>query len=106
MTLTAATQPGPEATASPNIETAEQRKERLLAFANELKELTPEELALIAQQHPQRNIPHIILMIGCSVGILELVEWVCQNHPDVVNLTASPDTMSLLQTIGIPYPSM
>ena len=90
----------------PENETPEARKQRLLDFANQLKQMTPEELALITQQHPQRNIPHIILMIGCSIGILELVEWVCQNHPDVVNLTASPDTMSILQAIGIPYSSM
>ena len=106
MTQEATPSPAPEAAASSNIETAEQRKERLLAFANEMKELTPEELALIAQQHPQRNIPHIILMIGCNIGSLELVEWACQNHPDVVNLSASPDTLSILQVMGIIYPSM
>jgi len=104
-TLTAAPPAAPEAAASPDTETEEQRNARLLEYAFAMKNLTPEEIGLIAQRHPQRNIPQIILMIACNIGNLELVEWICTNHPDVVSLTSSPDTLAILQAMGIGYPS-
>jgi hypothetical protein len=105
MTQEATSPPAPEAAASPNIETEEQRNARLLEYAFAMKNLTPEEIGSITQRHPQRNIPQIILMIACNIGNLELVEWICTNHPDVVPLTSSPDTLAILQAIGITYPS-
>jgi len=103
--LTAAPPPAPEAAASPDTETEEQRNALLLEYAFAMKNLTPEELALIAQQHPQRNIPQIILMIAVTIGNLELVQWICTNHPDVVPLPSSPVTMAISTSIGITYPA-
>ena len=105
MTQQAAPTAPSEATASPNIETEEQRNARLLEYAFAMKNLTPEEIGSITQRHPQRNIPQIILMIACNIGNLELVEWICTNHPEVVSITSSPDTLSVLQAMGITYPS-
>ena len=101
----AAPPPAPEAAASPDTETEAQRNARLLEYAFAMKNLTPEEIGSITQRHPQRNIPQIILMIACNIGNLELVEWICTNHPDVVPLTSSPDTLAILQAMGITYPS-
>lgn len=96
----------PEAAASPNIrETEEQRNARLLEYAFAMKNLTSEEIGSITQRHPQRNIPHIILMIAVTIGNLELVEWICTNHPEVVAMVTTPDTMAILTSMGIMYPS-
>ena len=105
MTQQAAPTAPSEATPSPNIETEEQRNARLLEYAFAMKNLTPEEIGLITQRHPQRNIPQIILMIACNIGNLELVEWICTNHPEVVSIVTTPDTMAILTSMGIMYPT-
>ncbi len=95
----------PEAAASPDTETEEQHNARLLEYAFAMKNLTPEEIVSITQRHPQRNIPHIILMIAVTIGNLELVEWICTNHPEVVAMVTTPDTMAVLTSMGLMYPS-
>ena len=89
----------------PENETPEELNQRLLNFANQLKQLSPEFMQLVASTHPQRNIPQIILIIAIHINNIPLVEWVGDNHLPVLNQIISPDTWSILNDIGFPIPS-
>ena len=89
----------------PENETPEELNQRLLNFANQLKQLPTEILQQLAVVHPQRNIPQIILVVAIKVGNIPLVEWVANNHLPVLTQTISPDTWSILNDIGFPIPS-
>ena len=95
----------PSPTIVPENETPEELNQRLLNFANQLKQLSPEFIQLVVSTHPQRNIPQIILVIAIKIGNIPLVEWVCDNHLPVLTQTISPDTWSILNEIGLPIPS-
>jgi len=89
----------------PENETPEELNQRLLNFANQLKQLPTEILQQLAVVHPQRNIPQIILVIAIKIGNIQLVEWVGDNHLPVLSQIISPDTWSILNDIGFPIPS-
>ena len=95
----------PSPTIVPENETPEELNQRLLYFANQLKQLPPEFLQLMASTHPQRNIPQIILVIAIHINNISLVEWVGDNHLHVLSQIISPDTWSVLNNIGFPIPS-
>ena len=63
--------------------------------------LTEEELQSIKQNNPQRSMPQIILVIAIKIGNLEIVEWVGDNYPDVLNKTITTDTFAVLHRLGI-----
>ena len=89
----------------PENETPEELNQRLLNFANQLKQLPTEILQQLAVVHPQRNIPQIILIIAIHINNIPLVEWVGDNHLPVLSQIVSPDTWSILNDIGFPIPS-
>jgi len=76
----------------------------LFEIATTMTNLTPEEIGAVVQRHPQRNIPQIILMIAVRIDNLELINWVGENHPQVINMLISNDTISVLQSMGITLP--
>ena len=63
--------------------------------------LTEEELQSIKQSNPQRSMPQIILVMAIKIGNLEIVEWVGDNYPDVLNKTITSDTFAVLHRLGI-----
>tara|TARA_B100000886_G_scaffold180170_1_gene123573 strand:+ start:210 stop:506 length:297 start_codon:yes stop_codon:yes gene_type:complete len=63
--------------------------------------LTEEELQSIKQNNPQRSMPQIILVIAIKIGNLEIVEWISDNYPDVLNKTITTDTFAVLHRLGI-----
>lgn len=63
--------------------------------------LTEEELQSIKQSNPQRSMPQIILVIAIKIGNLEIVEWIGDNYPDVLNKTITTDTFAVLRSLGI-----
>jgi len=63
--------------------------------------LTEEELQSIKQNNPQRSIPQIILVIAIKIGNIEIVEWIGDNYPDVLNKTITTDTFAVLRRLGI-----
>ena len=63
--------------------------------------LTEEELQSIKQSNPQRSMPQIILVIAIKIGNLEIVEWIGDNYPDVLNKTITTDTFAVLHRLGI-----
>jgi hypothetical protein len=95
----------PPPTIVPENETPEELNQRLLDFANQLKQIPQEILQQLTDVHPQRNIPQIILVIAIKIGNIPLVEWVGDNHLPVLTQTISPDTWSILNEIGFPIPS-
>ena len=63
--------------------------------------LTEEELQSIKQNNPQRSMPQIILVIAIKIGNLEILEWIGDNYPDVLNKTITTDTFAVLHRLGI-----
>ena len=63
--------------------------------------LTEEELQSIKQSNPQRSMPQIILVIAIKIGNIEIVEWIGDNYPDVLNKTITTDTFAVLRRLGI-----
>ena len=100
-----ASEPPSNPTIVPENETPEELNQRLLNFANQLKQLSPEFMQLVASTHPQRNIPQIILVIAIHINNIPLVEWIGDNHLPVLSQIISPDTWSILNDIGFPIPS-
>ena len=100
-----ASEPPSNPTIVPENETPEELDQRLLNFANQLKQLPTEILQQLAVVHPQRNIPQIILIIAIHINNIPLVEWVGDNHLPVLSQIISPDTWSILNDIGFPIPS-
>ena len=76
----------------------------LRQVATEMMNLTPSELNQITTRHPQRDIPQIILVIGIHLSDLPIVEWVCDNHNEVIAKVISTDTWSVVSTFGINPP--
>ena len=63
--------------------------------------LTEEELQSIKQNNPQRSMPQIILVIAIKIGNLEILKWIGDNYPDVLNKTITQDTFAVLHRLGI-----
>lgn len=92
-----------EPTSVQDVEKIEQSivREGTEEMARRFMALTGEELEAIKQSNPQRSMPQIILVIGITIGNLEIVRWVGDNYPDVLNKTITSDTFAVLHRLGI-----
>ena len=88
-----------------SVQEVEKIEQQSVSFEEQMARLfmalTEEELQAIKQSNPQRSMPQIILVIAIKIGNLEIVEWVGDNYPDVLNKTITSDTFAVLHRLGI-----
>ena len=88
-----------------SVQDVEKIEQQSMSFEEQMARmfmaLTEEELQSIKQSNPQRSMPQIILVIAIKIGNLEIVEWIGDNYPDVLNKTITTDTFAVLHRIGI-----
>ena len=82
----------------------ENSQPNLRQIAQVMMNLTPAQINQITIRHPQRDIPQIILVIGIYLSDINIVEWVCDNHNEVLAKVISTDTWSVVSTFGISPP--
>ncbi len=82
-----------------SVQDVEKIEQQSMSFEEQMARmfmaLTEEELQSIKQSNPQRSMPQIILVIAIKIGNLEIVEWVGDNYPDVLNKTITTDTFAV-----------
>ena len=88
-----------------SVQDVEKIEQQSMSFEEQMARmfmaLTEEELQSIKQSNPQRSMPQIILVIAIKIGNLEIVEWIGDNYPDVLNKTITTDTFAVLHRLGI-----
>ena len=82
----------------------ENSQPNLRQIAQVMMNLTPAQINQITIRHPQRDIPQIILVIGIYLSDINIVEWVCDNHNEVITKMISFDTWSFLSIYGLNPP--
>ena len=88
-----------------SVQDVEKIEQQSMSFEEQIARmfmaLTEEELQTIKQNNPQRSMPQIILVIAIKIGNLEILEWIGDNYPDVLNKTITTDTFAVLHRLGI-----